>query len=87
MKISPDSSDTSHSPPNQHRSTALLLLADIADTTWRMFFPVLSLMALGIWVDTVWKTGPLLSLTGVVLGIIIAALLVKQQFQRLRKVK
>lgn len=87
MKISSQSSDTSPTPPNQHRSTALLMLADIADTTWRMFFPTLSLMALGMWADGVWETAPLLILLGLGVGILIAALLVRQQFQRLRKTK
>lgn len=85
MKVSSQPSDTNPPPPNHHRSTALLLLADIADTTWRMFFPTLSLMALGMWADTIYKTEPLLTLTGLAIGILIAALLMKKQFQRLRK--
>lgn len=81
--------DTSHprgdAPPPPDRSTVILLLGTIADTTWRMFAPTLGLAALGLWCDEQWKTGPLWSLVGVFTGIGIAALLVRQQFKRINK--
>jgi hypothetical protein len=76
-------SGTSDEPPV--KSTVLLLLATIVDTTWRMFVPTLGLAAAGLWADTSWGTGPLWSLVGVFSGIAIAALLVRKQFKNLAK--
>lgn len=70
-------------PPDS--STVILLLGTIADTTWRMFVPTLGLAALGLWTDDSLKTGPLWSLTGVLTGIVIAALLIRQQFKQIKK--
>jgi len=50
-----------------------------------MFTPPLGLMALGMWADAQWKTGPLFTLVGIGIGIVIASLLIKKQFQRLSK--
>lgn len=47
--------------------------------------PTLGLAALGLWTDDRQGTGPLWSLIGVFTGIGIAALLVRQQFKRIKK--
>jgi Ca2+/H+ antiporter len=81
----PNSSESSTPPPPNNTSTVILLLSDIANTTWRMFAPTLILTGLGLWIDTNWHTIPLWSLIGVVTGVIIAALLIRQQFKNISK--
>jgi len=83
MSTSSDKHDTPIPPPDS--STVILLLGTIADTTWRMFVPTLGFAALGLWADVSWNTGPLWSLTGVFTGIVIAGLLVRQQFKKIQK--
>lgn len=69
------------------KSTVLLLLGDIADTTWRMFLsPILGGLA-GWWADNTWHTFPWLSILGVVLGCGVTALLIKQLLQKVENVK
>ena len=82
MKEPNDRSSGTSRPPE--RSTVVLLLATMLDTTWRMFVPVLGLAALGLWADTKWQTGPLWSLIGVTIGIAIAALLIRKQFKNVK---
>ncbi len=82
MSTSRDKQDTPSAPP---RMTVILLLGDIADTTWRMFVPTLGLAGLGLWVDKTWHTGPLWSLSGVALGVLLAALLVRAQFAKVKR--
>lgn len=81
MNSSPSSPDPKQ-PPQQ---TVILLLTDIADTTWRMFVPTLSLGGLGYWGDTTWHTAPWLAVGGVIVGAGIAAILVKQQLHEVEK--
>jgi hypothetical protein len=70
------------SPKVSPRGTALVIFGTILDTTWRMFIPVLSLLVLGLWLDT--KTGhkPLFTLGGVLLGFGLAIALVYQQYRQ-----
>ena len=80
--------DPSHSmpePPSQ--STVLLLLGDIADTTWRMFLPTLGCIGLGFWGDASWNTKPWLTIVGIIIGVSITALLVRRQFKKVQKTK
>jgi hypothetical protein len=74
---------THHEPPKQ--STVLLLLGTIADTTWRMFLPVLIGVAVGFWLDSVLKTQPWLAITGVILGSIGSGYFVLQQLKQVNK--
>lgn len=59
----------------------LVLFGTIADTTWRMFVPIIGLMLLGDLVDQHFETKPLFALIGVVLGSIIAGWLVIKQLR------
>lgn len=54
----------------------------MADTTWRMFVPIVGLLLAGRYVDTMTGTKPLLMLLGAVIGTGIAALLIKSQLKR-----
>lgn len=62
--------------------TALLIFGTIADTTWRLFVPVLGLLFGGMWLDG--KTGrkPLFALAGVIIGFLLAAGLMYQQYRQ-----
>ncbi len=82
MRAPDDTPSGTPRPPE--RTTVVLLLATMLDTTWRMFVPTLGLTALGLWADTSWGTGPLWSLVGVTIGIVIAALLIRQQFRNVK---
>lgn len=73
-------SPASSKVPNS--GTTLLIFGTIADTTWRLFVPVLALLLGGMWLDG--KTGrkPLFALAGVTLGFLLAAALVYQQYRQ-----
>ena len=66
----------------RRRSTAVLVFADIADTTWRLFVPIVGLLLPGRYADVHWGTKPWLMLAGAVLGSVVAGLLIKQQLTR-----
>lgn len=83
MSTSSDKPGESPTPPKStDPSTVILLLGIAGDTTWRMFVPVIGLTALGIWGDRSFETKPWLTATGVVLGTLIAALLVRNQLKK-----
>tara|TARA_B100001245_G_scaffold131354_1_gene97296 strand:- start:1058 stop:1321 length:264 start_codon:yes stop_codon:yes gene_type:complete len=67
--------------PSQ-KSTAVLLLMIAADTTWRMFVPIIGGTVLGVWLDNVYQTKPLLTIALIGVGVIIASLLVWQQMKK-----
>ncbi|MDB5165494.1 MAG: hypothetical protein JWM00_384 [Candidatus Saccharibacteria bacterium] len=81
MSTSPNKRDAP-TPPD--KSTVVLLLGDIADTTWRMFVPTIGSIGLGFWADYSWGTEPWLTIAGIVVGIGATALLIKQQFQKVK---
>lgn len=68
------------------KTTALLLLT-MADTTWRVFTPVILFAGLGIWADLNGPTRPWLTFLGVVAGFAVAAVLVKSQIVKIRDIK
>ncbi|PID31482.1 hypothetical protein CR983_00830 [Candidatus Saccharibacteria bacterium] len=63
---------------------ALLLLGDVADTTWRMFIPTIGMMVLGLAADMTYESTPMLTFAGVIVGAAIAVWLVWLQIKRLR---
>ena len=84
MSASPNkNSDDKPTPPD--RSTVILLLGIAGDTTWRMFTPILALTILGIWGDHTFGTKPVLTAIGIIIGVVIAGLLIKQQLQKDKK--
>ena len=80
MSTSHRKDDETLPPPN--RSTVLLLLGTIGDTTWRMFATVIIGLAAGIYGDRIFHTYPLLILTGVLAGCAGAGLLIRQQLKK-----
>lgn len=69
-------------PSEGKQSDSLYLIASMADTTWRMFVPTIGLLLIGNALDEHWNTKPWLLLSGVVLGGIVAAYLVKLQLAK-----
>ncbi len=76
-------SGTPGEPPKN--STVLLLLGTIADTTWRMFIPVIGLLLLGVWIDKRYDTLPWATLLLTLIGIAIAAQLIRRQLTNVNK--
>lgn len=64
------------------KSAAVLLLGDMASTTWRMFIPTIGLAMLGRYADDQFGTAPIGFAAGVVLGSVIAWRLVKKQLNK-----
>jgi hypothetical protein len=53
-----------------------------ADTTWRIFVPVALFVGIGLWLDLTSVTKPWLTLTGLIVGFAVAALLIRRQLKR-----
>ncbi len=66
-------------PSNRY---SLIVLGDIADTTWRMFVPTLAGVVGGSFADQHLGTTPWLFAAGTVLGCVIAGLLVRNQLRK-----
>lgn len=84
-KLPNEEADRHEAPRNQ--STALLLLGDIADTSWRMFVPSIGLTLLGLYFDQQLGTTPWLLVGGMVFGIVAAYWLVRMQIKRVMNTK
>lgn len=65
-------------------STPFILLATVADTTWRMFVPAVGFTLLGVWLDSQFDTKPWLMFMGITVGVLGAWLLVKKQVDDIR---
>jgi F0F1-type ATP synthase assembly protein I len=76
----PERSHQQGQPPSQ--SAAVLLLSDIANTTWRMFIPSVGFTMLGLYLDTQWHTAPIMMIIGIIVGGGLSALLVYRQLKR-----
>ena len=83
MSASPNkNSDDTPTPPD--KTTVILLLGTIGDTTWRMFVPTIGLTVAGVYADKALGTKPWLTAIGIVLGVTIAGLLVKRLLQDIK---
>lgn len=80
MSTPSDKHESPTTPPD--RSTVILLLGTLADTTWRMFVPALTGIAGGYALDGAFGTKPWLFIAGTILGCTLAGLLIKQQLQK-----
>ncbi|MCB9819711.1 hypothetical protein H6796_00165 [Candidatus Nomurabacteria bacterium] len=82
--MSSDSRGVDDLPPHKDagRSTVVLLLGDIASTTWRMFVPTVGMMWIGFLADKSQGTWPWMFVVGIVVGSIVAGLLIKQQLTK-----
>lgn len=66
-------------------SPAVLVLGDIADTTWRMFIPTIGCTMLGLYLDKQLHTAPWLMVGGIIIGTFIAAMLVRRQLTKVNR--
>lgn len=82
MSKLPNEEADRHETPRP-KSTAVLLLSDIADTTWRMFVPTVGLAAFGFMLDQRLATTPWLFILGFIIGCLITGLLIKRLFEKL----
>jgi hypothetical protein len=64
------------------RKTGLIIFGTIADTTWRLFAPVIGLLLVGMWLDGKTHHKPLFTLSGILLGCVLAFLLVQLQYRQ-----
>ena len=62
-----------------------VILATMADTTWRMFVPTVGFTLLGVACDRWLNTKPWLMFVGIVLGIVFAVLLVLRQINGIKR--
>ncbi|MDB5176535.1 MAG: hypothetical protein JWN75_203 [Candidatus Saccharibacteria bacterium] len=69
------------------KSTVVLMLSTAADTTWRMFVPIIGIALLGIWADHTFATKPWMTVVGIIIGVVIASVLVRRQLQQSGKNK
>jgi hypothetical protein len=70
-------------PPKQ--STVVLLLGTIADTTWRMFVPIIGLLLFGLWIDKSYGSLPWAMIIFTIIGIAVATELVRRQLTNVNK--
>lgn len=85
MSTSPSKRDEATEPPA--KSTVILLLVDIADTTWRMFVPPIVGGLLGWWADSTWHLFPWLTLVGLALGCVVTAVFIRNLLKKVKNVK
>lgn len=77
MASAPDNKEDKRVPPD--RSTVILLLSTMGDTTWRMFVPIIGLTVGGLLLDKQFHTTPWIMIVGIILGVALAAVLVRRQ--------
>lgn len=85
MRAPDDTSSGTPDEPPKNTSTVLLLLGTIADTTWRMFVPIVGLMMLGLWIDKSYGTLPWALIALTIAGVAIAAELIRRQLMNVNK--
>jgi hypothetical protein len=75
--------DKKPTPPD--KSTVVLLLGTIGDTTWRMFVPTIGLTVLGLLIDKQLHTTPWIMTIGIIAGASLAYLLVRRQIKKVKQ--
>jgi len=81
-KTSGDSDQSaSDGPKSSPRSDITSLFIIAADTTWRMFIPMIGFTLLGVWVDQRVGSKPWLMVLGIAIGTMGAILLVRNQIR------
>ncbi len=81
MSKQPNGASGAHDKPpaKPAKSAAILLLGDVANTTWRMFVPTIGLLLLGTYIDSQLDTKPIGLLIGAGLGFALAIWLIFKQ--------
>jgi len=81
MPKSEENSDQNPTPKSGSNAV-LQMITTMADTTWRMFVPILGLLLAGIYFDKLWSSFPWMTLLGFALGVCISALLIRNQLKK-----
>lgn len=74
----PGSSENTRKSP-RIKNPAILMLGTAADTSWRMFVPIVGATIAGLWIDKTLHTTPWLMIVLMIAGIVLATLLVLRQ--------
>lgn len=72
-------------PATADRSTVLLLLATVGDTSWRLFVPTIGGTVLGLIIDNQAETKPWATIAGVTIGALLAFWLVYVQLKKVNR--
>lgn len=83
--MSTSQNDRGKTPTPPDKSTVVLLLGTIGDTTWRMFVPSIGLTVLGLFIDKQLHTTPWVMTGGIILGSAFAILLVRRQIKKVNE--
>jgi len=75
---------TTDRPPTPTQG-AILLLLTIADTTWRAFVPTIGGTILGVVLDNVLNTAPIMTTILIIVGFATSALLIALQIRSVRR--
>jgi F0F1-type ATP synthase assembly protein I len=85
MTQSPHSDKKTMNQPPTMTKAAILLLATIADTTWRAFVPTIGGTILGIALDNTLHTAPLMTTLLIIVGFVLSTLLIILQIRSVRR--
>jgi F0F1-type ATP synthase assembly protein I len=75
---------TTNKTAKQSSNAVLLLITTGLDATWRTLVPGIAGTILGIYLDHLWHTIPVMTITGLVLGIALSALLIHRLFKAVK---
>jgi len=79
-----EDTQTTDRPPTITKG-AILLLLTIADTTWRAFVPTIGGTILGVTLDNVLNTAPLITAISIVVGFSVSIVLIVLQIRSVRR--
>lgn len=71
--------------PAPSRSTAILLIKTVADTTLRLFVPSVGGTVIGVIIDNIYDTKPWGTVVGVIGGALLAFMLVYMQIKKINR--
>lgn len=83
MSASQNQRDEKQTPPD--KSTVVLLLSTIGDTTWRMFVPIIIGLLVGTKADSLWQSQPWVAVIGLLIGVAVTTMLIRLQFRNIDK--
>jgi hypothetical protein len=83
MSTSQNDGDKKRTPPD--KSTVILLLGTMGDTTWRMFIPIIGFAVLGLFFDKQLHTTPWIMIVAMAFGVWLAYVLVRRQMKKVQE--
>lgn len=67
------------------KASTVILMLTIADTTWRLFFPLVGMTIAGLLLDKQFGTKPWIMIMSIALGALAAYLLVRMQIKKVKR--